>query len=501
MLLSASTVRAQYIWSGSNAIESIPGIHIAPKSIERPLDTAADPPLMLQAIPNTAPRNIFGYLLNDDPTYNRRYDWWFPALKITAANVVLQMTDRFIFNYDYSHISFNSWSHNLKTGWEWDDDRFGVNMFLHPYTGVGYFNAARSSGYSFWESIPFVAGGSLMWEYFGETTLPSKNDLIYTTTGGTFGGEILYRLSSDVLDDTKTGAERFWLEVAAGILSPTRFVSRVLTGKINRVTPEDVYQKEPINIGLYAGGHVVNDGTSFGSGTVSEVFNMQLDYGDPFEIVDRKPYDVFKVRGDLNFGVGRKFVDNVVGYGLLFGDTYQGDKTSTLYGGFQEYDYWDNRSFELTTLGFGGGLINKYPLTPNSNIYTTILLSLVPFGGNSTRLGPSDTSQTRDYNYGGGLQGKFESTLALGNTATASIIANYYWFHTYVGEAGNNFIAIVRPRVTVALFSDVNIGFEEMLYHSDRYSPDFDAIHTMHTEQRIFLQLYFEDAKRTGHYE
>jgi hypothetical protein len=40
-----------------------------------------------------------------------------------------------------------------------------------------------------------------MWEYFGENTRPSFNDVINTPVNGAFFGEILYRLSSNILDD------------------------------------------------------------------------------------------------------------------------------------------------------------------------------------------------------------------------------------------------------------------------------------------------------------
>ena len=45
-----------------------------------------------------------------------------------------------------------SWWANLQSGFNWDDDVFGVNQVAHPYHGSLYFNAARSSGYDFWGS-------------------------------------------------------------------------------------------------------------------------------------------------------------------------------------------------------------------------------------------------------------------------------------------------------------------------------------------------------------
>jgi hypothetical protein len=88
-----------------------------------------------------------------------------------------QLFDRYILNADYARIGIDKWKNNLKYGWEWDNDRFGVNFVGHPYSGALSFSSARSNGYNYFASYCFAAGGRLMWEYFGETTRPSYNDI------------------------------------------------------------------------------------------------------------------------------------------------------------------------------------------------------------------------------------------------------------------------------------------------------------------------------------
>jgi len=236
-----------------------------------------------------------------------------------------------------------------------------------------------------------------------------------------------------------------------------------------------------------------------GKGTYSGIINAQFDYGNPFELRKRKPFDFFKLRIDLNIGVGRKFVDNILGYGILFGKNYQLGKMALLAGGFQYYDYWDNKKFELGTIGFGGGLISKWPISKTSNLYTSIHLALVPFAGNSTRFGP-DTTQVRDYNYGGGFETKFESTVNLGKYATATLRYYFYWIRTYIGVNGNNYIHILKPRITVKLYKYLSIGCEYSLYYNDRYLRGFNPIHSIQTDQKIFLLIYLEDRQRRGNY-
>ncbi len=157
---------------------------------------------------DTTIRNKYGDLLNDDINFNKKYPVWKPAVEVFGINTFVWTLDRFVLKADFSHIGPSTWKYNLQKGWEWDDDRFGINFIGHPYTGSLYFNAARSQGYNYIESVPYAIGGSLMWEYFGENTRPSYNDVINTPVNGAFLGEISYRLSSNILDDRTRGGER-----------------------------------------------------------------------------------------------------------------------------------------------------------------------------------------------------------------------------------------------------------------------------------------------------
>jgi hypothetical protein len=315
-----------------------------------------------------------------------------------------------------------------------------------------------------------------------------------------FGGEIMYRLSSNILDDRTSGLERIGRETLSGILSPGRFLTRLFDGKLSHVTDQEVYKKEPLNVTIFTGAHVINNANNtFLSGNVSELLNAQFDYGNPFERIDRKPYDFFKILTEMNIGEGRKIINDVTGYGLLVGGNTNAGNFAFLSGAFQNYDFWDNPTYELTTLGFGPGVVARLPVLSNASWYSVLHLDVVPFGGNSKRAGP-DSSQIGDFNFGGGAEGKLESTLSFGNAASFKLVANYYWFHTFVGEPGNNFIAILKPRVTVGIFDNVSVGVEESIYSSVRDSPGFGTIHTVNTEQKIFLMIYLEDSQRGGHY-
>lgn len=445
--------------------------------------------------------NRFGGLLNDDPAYNPRYPWWKPAMRTTATNIFNGLTSRYIFNYDWARISLKTWDYNLKHGFEWDSDRFGTNFIGHPHTGNTYFNTARSSGYNYFQSFPYAVLGSLEWEYFGENTRPSLNDIINTPVSGAFLGEVLYRLSSNILDDRTRGRERVLRELFAGIVNPTRALNRLTQGKMFRHTPTEVYQKEPLNMTFTAGLLRINE-TSKGADNslVNAIANVQFDYGSPFETRHRKPFDLFRLRIELSYGHNTKLLGNVNGYGILSGGII---KPNRLLGGvFQHFDYWNNSLFQVGAIGFGGGLISRIKVAKHSNIFSTVHLSLVPMAGNNTRFGP-DTSDVRKYNFGGGLEGKVEETFNLHNWASIGFTGFFYLIHTYDGLPGNSLVGILKPNITFKLFKNVSIGFEHFIYQNDRFFKDKAKepdLRITRREEKIFLQIFLEDGKRNGKY-
>ena len=451
-------------------------------------------------------QNKYADLLNDDSIYNRKYPIWIPIVEVFASNLAVFAMDRYLFKFAYSkEVSVQTWGSNAKAGWEFDTDKFGINFIGHPYSGSLTFNAARSTGYNYWQSFPFAVAGSLMWEYLGENTRPSYNDLINTPISGAFLGEILYRLSSKLLDDRSHGMQRVLREVAAGIINPARGFNRIIQRKAFRKTNVEVYQNEPVNITLYGGMQKLTDHRKdiFKAGTANAILNLQLDYGNPFECRTRKPFDFFKFRIDLSYGAGRKILDNITGYGIITGKNFEADSghQAMLLGFFQYYDYWDNKTFELGTIGFGEGIITKYPLgkESKSHLYTSLHIAVVPFAGSSTKFVP-DTSQFRDYSFGGGMEGKFETTINFSQHATATVVAYYYWIHSFVGLRENNFITIIKPRFTVRIIKSLSIGFEEAFYNNKVHAIDLPLIHTSRTEQKIFIMMYLEDQQRKGHY-
>lgn len=468
---------------------------------QQPADTTGRLPLLLP-FPDTS-ADARSALPSAEPGYNQRQPVWKPAAQVAGINALFMGFNRYVAKADYGYVRFSTWKRNLRAGGEWDSDKFGINFIGHPYQGTLYYNAARSQGYTYWQSLPFAVAGSLTWEYFGENTLPSYNDMIYTPLNGAALGEILYRLSSKILDDRSRGRERAIRELSAGILNPVRGLNRLLQGKSFQVSSQEEVQQEPLNITLFAGMHRLNEQENdvFGKGGNKAMVNIQLDYGDPFKNRHHRPFDFFRLRTEFSRGADTigGTINNVTGYGILLGRHRQLGRLSLLAGAFQYYDYWDTRDFELGALGLGGGVFAKLPLSNEINLYTNAHLGLIPLAGNSSRFVP-DSLGLRDYVFANGLQAKIESTLSLGRYASAAFVYYHFWLHTFQGLRGSNSIGIVRPRVTVRLFKNLSLGYEHFGYATNRWLRDYPNQHSVITEQKIFLQLYLQDPQRQGRY-
>lgn len=113
------------------------------------------------------------------------------------TNTAFHLTSR-LFGADFAQTTLESIKTNLTSVWVWDSDHFLFNHPGHPYQGSLYHAAARASGFNFYESMFFDGLGSLTWELFGETDIPSLNDLVVTTFGGAVFGEILHRLYLEI---------------------------------------------------------------------------------------------------------------------------------------------------------------------------------------------------------------------------------------------------------------------------------------------------------------
>ncbi len=267
----------------------------------------------LQELPDQAAEAADSSLAACPTCIEKRVD--VAALEVVFINLLAITLNRFVYG---TAVDPSTWKANIERGLEFDDNQFRANYIEHPYAGNGYYNAGRSNGMNFWESAPLVLGGSLMFEYFGETHPPSTNDLITTTLGGITLGEALYRLSSLVLDNRATGTNRVLREIGATLINPVRGINRLLYGRMGAVGP-NFFERHPtfLAIRLNGGGRRVADGTSLENGATDAFVELDVRYADPIEEPLRKPFEAFEFA--VQISNTEKSIDRLNIVGSLYG--------------------------------------------------------------------------------------------------------------------------------------------------------------------------------------
>ncbi|MCM1331355.1 MAG: DUF3943 domain-containing protein [Bacteroides sp.] len=280
-----------------------------------------------------------------DINYYGKEHFWRAAGEVFGFNIGLWAFDRYVQHGDWAYINFNTIKENFKHGFKWDNDNLNTNMFLHPYNGSLYYNAARANGFNYWKSGLFSIAGSAMWELFMECEYPSTNDIIATPIGGMCIGEVCFRASDLVLDDRVGGAERVGREISGFLLSPMRGVTRLITGDAwrRRPTSGKLFGLPNIAVELSLGTRMLDYRHDESHVKFGAAMELNVEYGDRFELKSKKPYDYFTFNASLNFMKTQPVLSHLEIKGRLIGRELLEDKDCHLsIGLFQHFDFFDS---------------------------------------------------------------------------------------------------------------------------------------------------------------
>jgi len=376
--------------------------------------------------------------------------------------------DNYLMQEEWAVIGTNSVKKNFDHGFEWDSGKFDMNQFAHPYHGNIYFNAARSNGLNFYESIPYTLGGSLTWELFMENHYPSINDMIMTTMGGVAMGEVLFRLSNYFIDESSVGFERFAREAATTILSPMNGLNRWLDGRMS--------MNSGINSGINSGYSFSDAPISFkfmlgGNGEWDKKLNKKMEAHTHFGVIveyndliqgkkQRNPYDYFKVHVAVSSS-DKSRVAMINEIGMIRGFEVERKNNTFIYGMFQHYDYMDNNVIMLSSVSLGPGLElhSKF----DHSRYSTLSFHLqgIALGGTSSDYNP----KKMDYNMGSGFSGF--SNLEFGKTEFFKLgfYGKNYWMKNIKGKRGVEKIWIGSIYTGMRIYKSLHYNAEYMYYN------------------------------------
>jgi hypothetical protein len=376
----------------------------------------------------------------------KKHPWWALA-EVTGINVGVQLFDRYVTREDFAQTTLRTIRQNFERGMVWDNDYFHMNMFMHPYHGNLYFNAARTNGLTYWESAPYALFGSAMWEFFGEADPPAINDIFATTCGGMAIGEMTHRLSRTVLDDRARGFRRFLREAAAAIINPIQGLHRIISGDAWRVKSSHYryhdFRQIPIDASVSIGWRYLADDGALFRGVHAPFVNLTLTYGTSVDGESHKtPYDFFDIETSIAFGGGQPLVNTLSIVGRLWSTPILDKKDMAgEFGIYQHYNYYNSKPVEdgseLTpyrlseVAAFGPGFIVSLPkMGALSKMEQRIFVSGILLGGTK-----SDYFNVieRDYNMGSGFSVKSKTQLDFGRTARFVLNTKFFRLYTWKG--------------------------------------------------------------------
>jgi hypothetical protein len=340
--------------------------------------------------------------------------WGWATAEMFAINWGASMFNEYVRDANFNQISPRSFWANFKEGFTYDDNKFKTNQLIHPFNGATYYNAARANGIGFWGSSGMAIAGAFIWECCGETHPMSFNDMVSTGIGGIARGEMSYRVSSLILDNTKRGKGRVGREAAAFLLNPIRGFNRLVTGDASEVkgNPADRWDWRPdFQLAVRTGARVMGEGESISENTNTYGFlEVVLNYGNPWDGERHKPYDRFDVQSQSNFGDKTR-----QGRLLIRGDVFTkplGDGKRHSLALQQDFDYIDNEAYEYGGQSLGPALLSRFQPSSTLTLMTRVQAYAILLGAvnsdYSSLAEVANQERYREYDYGPGLGGAIE---------------------------------------------------------------------------------------------
>lgn len=420
--------------------------------------------------------------LEVNSTNEKKY--FLPAVEVVGLNFAVWGYHRYLSGEGWSNISWETIKNNFKNGFEWDVDGYLMNQFWHPYHGSNYYNIARSNGLGFWESAPYAFGGSLMWEYFMENEPPSYNDIVNTPVTGIILGEISFRVSNLIIDESTVGFERFLREFTSTLIAPMQGLNRMIRGDMWKAGVPT--KRSNFNLIVSSGIHNVFFSSKINNSKSYATLRMDLNYGNQFAVADhKKPFDYFTLHTEVNVAQG----DNIVGIfasGVVWDSNLKlFEKSKNIIGIYKEVDIHINTIYKLSATSVTGQIINTIPFSPSISMINYFGLSAILMGGTNSHYA---SESGKDYNIGPGASAKLGIKINFVNFG--EIYSNYkrYWIHTLSGAESEEFVGLLNVGINYQLFKNNFLGLDFLLY--ERYG-DYKYF-SNYTDSNIALRIYIK---------
>ncbi len=396
-----------------------------------------------------------------------------PLADLTAINLFMNRFDVYVYKKSWANVSPSSWWFNLERGMMTDGDAFPTNWLGHPIHGSLFYNAARANHLNFWQAMPYVATGSLMWEFLGETEPASHIDVYTTTLGGIFLGEAFYRLTDYAWNNPSAQQHPLFADIAGSLINPVAAINRFMFGNTIPFTTSSL---TPVTMEWYLGTIYPFYKIMPKQNTTGMFLATQLTYGDLFDRSKEKfgPFDYFRMTSWLNISDNpastNKVYFNLSSDAVILGSkiTNTPDKTE-LISLTQHYDFIHNDLFKIGSVVLTGDWTTRHTYN-NLRITSSTKLGVVLFGsGNSELVTPVLPGVfpdfERDYIYGQGFMGEVECMVQFRNFGTVASNLTHFIIYSKSQPQGVENLDLLRAKYLYPLSKNFMIGLQFDYYH------------------------------------
>ncbi len=386
-----------------------------------------------------------------------------PAIEVVGLNLFVGAFNTYVTKEDFAKISWKTIENNFKTGFVWDEDDYLTNQFFHPFHGSLYYNSARSNGLEFWEAVPYSLGGSLMWELFMENEPPSHNDLVNTTVSGITMGEISYRVSNLIIDESAVGFERFLREFTSTVINPMQGFNRLIRGDMWKAGSPN--KRSDFNFVFSTGVHNLFFSKNINDSKTYLTLRADLNYGNIFDVSKhKKPFDYFSLHTEFNIAEGDDIIGIFASGVLVDNKIYLFENTDNIFGLYKEIDILINETYQLSATSLTAKIINRVPLSTSIKMQNNLNVSAIVMGATNSQYA---AEEGKEYNLGPGASGSIGIRFIFDDLG--EVYSNYkrYWVHTLAGAEGNEFVGLLNTGINLQLSRKTALGMEFLLY--ERY--------------------------------
>ncbi len=413
---------------------------------------------------------------------------WVAAAEILGTNIIINRFNANIRNVEWAKVTPKSWNANLKEGLQTDFDYFTTNWLGHPYHGSLYYNAARSNGYNYWQSIPFTFGGSLMWEYFAETEVPSKADLLNTTLGGIYLGELTHRIGEIFMRKIKKPGLKHTL---TALVNPMSQINALIVKGSNQ--PDTAFN--PLINGQFSvGGSVPFGNDQYNILGKGAYMGLSFTYGDLFNKPKKgyKPFDYFTVNSSLvmNFEDSTSINFSLQSNAPLFVKRLNKNAVVSL---SQHYDYLTSNVYKIAAMTVSGDYSFQHLWKNNNYLMTSLKAGFIIIGSSQSEIVTQiyDTTYKfffRDYTFGNGF--KVAADVLFATKKFGKISCNINKWVIYANDTkGTDNLVLATVEYNYPIGKKLNIGLQSSYYKRTADYNDYSNFRNIKNEYYNFRIL------------